>query len=190
MADASANREHRSAAVKCASARSMDSSGLPPLFCPRKCVMLDNVECCPLPVLAGIGAEMSMAHTAIVLAEGDNVGVVTADVRPGADVRSDDRTVSVRDPIPFGHKIALSPIARPVADVIKFGVPIGRAKAPDRTRQACPCPQYREHLHQQCNRPLRGVMPLRGTVPLRSAGPLRGAVPLRCERSMPVLAGN
>ncbi len=72
---------------------------------------------------------MSMAHTAIVLAEGDNVGVVTADVRPGADVRSDDRTVSVRDPIPFGHKIALSPIAAGT-DVIKFGVPIGRAKAP------------------------------------------------------------
>lgn len=69
-----------------------------------------------------------MAHAAIVLANGDNVGVVTADVRPGSDVQAEDRTLAVRDPIPFGHKIALTPIAAG-ADIMKFGVPIGRAKA-------------------------------------------------------------
>lgn len=68
-----------------------------------------------------------MAYAAIVLADGDNVGVVTADVRPGSDVLADDHTVPVRGPIPFGHKIALIPI-KAGADVVKFGVPIGRAK--------------------------------------------------------------
>ena len=69
-----------------------------------------------------------MAKAAIVLAAGDNVGVVTADVRTGADVQVDDRTLAVRDPIPFGHKIALMQI-KAGADVVKFGVPIGRAKS-------------------------------------------------------------
>lgn len=69
-----------------------------------------------------------MARAAIVLANSDNVGIVTADVRPGSDVLVNDQALSVRDPIPFGHKIALSTIAAG-ADVVKFGVPIGRAKA-------------------------------------------------------------
>lgn len=69
-----------------------------------------------------------MAQTAVVLASSDNVGVVTMDVRPGSDVLANDQKVAVRDPIPFGHKIALLPIAAG-ADVIKFGVPIGRARA-------------------------------------------------------------
>lgn len=68
-----------------------------------------------------------MAHAAIVLANSDNVGMVTADVRPGADIQADDRTLAVRDPIPFGHKIALIPIEAG-SDIVKFGVPIGRAK--------------------------------------------------------------
>ncbi|NJO37587.1 MAG: UxaA family hydrolase [Rhizobiales bacterium] len=68
-----------------------------------------------------------MAHAAIVLADGDNVAVVTADVRPGGEVQVKDHLLAVRDPIPFGHKIARSAIA-PGAEVIKFGVPIGRAR--------------------------------------------------------------
>ncbi|MEM9627723.1 MAG: UxaA family hydrolase [Pseudomonadota bacterium] len=69
-----------------------------------------------------------MAQKVIVLANGDNVGVVTADVRPGSDVLADDQKLSVKGPIPFGHKIALRAIASG-ADVVKFGVPIGRARA-------------------------------------------------------------
>lgn len=68
-----------------------------------------------------------MAHRAIVLASSDNVGTVTADVRPESDITVGDRKLAVRDPIPFGHKIALSTIA-PGADIVKFGVPVGRAK--------------------------------------------------------------
>lgn len=68
-----------------------------------------------------------MTETAVVLANNDNVGIVTADVRPDSHVQAGDQKLSVKDPIPFGHKIALSPIAAG-ANVIKFGVPIGRAK--------------------------------------------------------------
>ena len=69
-----------------------------------------------------------MTKAAIVLSSGDNVGIVTGDVRPGSDILANERTLAVRDPIPFGHKIALVPIDAGAA-VIKFGVPIGRAKA-------------------------------------------------------------
>jgi altronate dehydratase len=67
-----------------------------------------------------------MPKTAIVLAKSDNVAMVTADVRPGSDVLADDVAIAVQEPIPFGHKIAVSAIAAG-ADVVKFGVPIGRA---------------------------------------------------------------
>ena len=68
-----------------------------------------------------------MAVTAIVLADSDNVGTVISDVHPGTDVVAKDTQLAVRDAIPFGHKIALSPIK--AGDVVmKFGVPIGRAK--------------------------------------------------------------
>jgi len=68
-----------------------------------------------------------MPCSAIILASGDNVGVVTADVHPGDDVEAGTISVPVRTPIPFGHKIALSPIATDEV-IVKFGVPIGRAK--------------------------------------------------------------
>ncbi len=44
-----------------------------------------------------------------------------ADHAPGAEVRT-------REPIPFGHKVALLPIAIG-SEVIKYGAPIGRTKA-------------------------------------------------------------
>ncbi len=69
-----------------------------------------------------------MQQMAIVLAKSDNVAIVTADVRPGTDVLADDATLAVQEPIPFGHKIALSAIAAGT-EIIKFGVPIGRATA-------------------------------------------------------------
>lgn len=65
----------------------------------------------------------------ICLAGGDNVGVVTADLRPGVSLRLDDRELPVKDPIPFGHKIALIPIEEG-AEIVKFGVPIGKATLP------------------------------------------------------------
>jgi hypothetical protein len=70
--------------------------------------------------------EIIMPQMAIVLAKSDNVAMVTADVRPGSDVLANGATLAVREPVPFGHKIALSAIAAG-ADIVKFGVPIGRA---------------------------------------------------------------
>ncbi len=67
-----------------------------------------------------------MPQMAIVLAATDNVAMVTADVRPGGDVLVNGAVLPVQDPIPFGHKIALSAIVAG-ADIIKFGVPIGKA---------------------------------------------------------------
>lgn len=67
-----------------------------------------------------------MGHAAIVLASGDNVGVVTSDVRPGSDLLANERRLTIVDPIPFGHKVAIVPIA--AGDrIVKFGVPIGQA---------------------------------------------------------------
>ena len=65
--------------------------------------------------------------SAICLAKGDNVAVVTSDVRSGVDVHVDDRRVAVQGPIPFGHKIALVRIDKD-DKIIKFGVAVGRAK--------------------------------------------------------------
>ena len=70
--------------------------------------------------------ESMAALTAIRLGKDDNVAVVTSDVRPGADLKIGDLSLQVRDPIPFGHKIALVPMAEGDR-VVKFGVPIGRA---------------------------------------------------------------
>jgi hypothetical protein len=67
-----------------------------------------------------------MPKRSIVLAKSDNVAMVTADLRPGTDVLANAAVIAVQEPIPFGHKIALSAIA-PGADIIKFGVSIGRA---------------------------------------------------------------
>lgn len=67
------------------------------------------------------------AFSAICLAAGDNVGVVTSDVRPGIDLCIGDQQLPVKDPIPFGHKIALVRIDEG-EKIIKFGVPIGHAK--------------------------------------------------------------
>lgn len=89
--------------------------------------MLDERNPGSPSALASVFLEEVMTQSAIVLAVDDNVGVVTGDVRPGSNVLAGDRPLTVKDAIPFGHKIALSLITAG-ADVIKFGVPIGRAK--------------------------------------------------------------
>ncbi len=65
--------------------------------------------------------------SAICLAEGDNVAVVTSDTKSGVQLRVGDRQLAAKASIPFGHKIALADIGEG-EKVIKFGVPIGRAK--------------------------------------------------------------
>ena len=83
-----------------------------------------------------------MPSTAIVLADSDNVGVVTSDVRPGRDVLAMDLHLEVKDPIPFGHKIALMPIAAGEA-IVKFGVSVGRATAAIAPASMCMCTMSR-----------------------------------------------
>lgn len=63
----------------------------------------------------------------IRLADQDNVAVASRNVARGAVVSVDGEELTVRDPIPFAHKVALRPIAKD-AQVFKYGVPIGRAK--------------------------------------------------------------
>ena len=65
----------------------------------------------------------------IRLAEGDNVAVAARGLERGAVVDVDGEELVVRDPIPFAHKVAIRPIEAG-AQVFKYGVPIGRAKAP------------------------------------------------------------
>lgn len=65
--------------------------------------------------------------TLIRLSDQDNVAVATQSIAEGAVVEVDGIEVRARSAIPFAHKIALLPIA-PDGQVLKYGVPIGRAK--------------------------------------------------------------
>jgi altronate dehydratase len=73
----------------------------------------------------------------------DNVAVALQDLSPGAavNVRIGGRTlrISVLDPIPANHKLALTRIRRG-ASVVKYGEPIGEATAPIR-------PGAHVHIH-------------------------------------------
>jgi (2R)-sulfolactate sulfo-lyase subunit alpha len=66
--------------------------------------------------------------------EGDHVGVAVEDVRAGPArvvFMDTDRTteISVIEPIPLGHKVALRDLPAE-AEVIEYGVRIGVARAP------------------------------------------------------------
>lgn len=58
----------------------------------------------------------------------DSVCVAVRELQRGEEVVLDGRTLSVREPIPAGHKLALRPICRG-EQVIKYGYPIGHAAA-------------------------------------------------------------
>lgn len=76
-----------------------------------------------------------MAIRAIAHRKGDAVAVAVTDLSPGETIRvrvldgSSPVTVTVRDPIPLGHKVALADVASG-SDVIEYGERIGRAKQP------------------------------------------------------------
>lgn len=63
----------------------------------------------------------------IKLAEADNVATAGRNLGQGVMVEVDGQTLTTADPIPFAHKLALRRIAAG-EQVIKYGVPIGRAK--------------------------------------------------------------
>ena len=72
------------------------------------------------------------ARGALMLSEKDNVATLLEDAAPGTEVLvrlgSDTRTVSARESITFGFKIAVSDIARGTA-IIKYGETIGIASS-------------------------------------------------------------
>jgi len=61
----------------------------------------------------------------IVISDADNVGTALEALDAG-QVLAGAGSITVREPIPRGHKVALRPIAAG-AEVMKYGSPIGRA---------------------------------------------------------------
>jgi len=56
----------------------------------------------------------------------DNIGVVTTASQPGVSLACGAVAVTLLDPVPAGHKVALVPI-RKGEKVVKYGAPIGSA---------------------------------------------------------------
>lgn len=66
----------------------------------------------------------------VVLSDADNVATCLADLDADTHIEvtvdGETRSITVRDAIPFGHKLAIRPLAVG-ADVLKYGEVIGRA---------------------------------------------------------------
>lgn len=67
-------------------------------------------------------------NQALVISARDNVATALEPLEPGTTIRLGETTLSIRDRIPRGHKIALRPIARGDA-VVKYGSAIGTASS-------------------------------------------------------------
>ena len=65
---------------------------------------------------------------ALVISERDNVATALQALEPGGPLEVAGASLTVREPIPSGHKIALCDIAAGQA-VVKYGSPIGVATA-------------------------------------------------------------
>ena len=72
---------------------------------------------------------MGLNSSTIVIHERDNVLIALRDFEAGERVVDGDREVILREDVPAGHKIAREPIQEN-ENVIKFGMPIGRASEP------------------------------------------------------------
>jgi hypothetical protein len=59
----------------------------------------------------------------------DNVAVATVEFPAGASIQLDHTTITLRDAVPLGHKVAVASI-RAGAKIIKYGCPIGSATRP------------------------------------------------------------
>ena len=62
----------------------------------------------------------------ILVHDGDDAAVALADLKAGEAYTVAGQTVLLRDPIPFGHKVALREI-RAGENVVKYGNPLGHA---------------------------------------------------------------
>lgn len=85
-----------------------------------------------------------------IIDDKDNTAIALADLAPGATVSfsgpDGDREITIRDDIPFGHKVAVKAIANG-EHVIKYGETIGAA-----TQDIAPG----NHVHTQNLESLRG----------------------------------
>jgi altronate hydrolase len=68
----------------------------------------------------------NLAQAVLQLHPGDAVALARRELAPGTELESPERTVTVRDTIPHGHKLALTDIAEG-QQVLKYGQPIGIA---------------------------------------------------------------
>jgi len=62
----------------------------------------------------------------LVLAEGDNIGVLTGTVMAGEEIEVAGQTVVMSATLGMGHKLAVTAIPSG-ADILKYGFPIGYA---------------------------------------------------------------
>jgi altronate hydrolase len=65
---------------------------------------------------------------ALVISARDNVATALEPLEPGQTIRIGDASITVKDEVPRGHKVALQTIARGQA-VVKYGSPIGNASS-------------------------------------------------------------
>ena len=63
---------------------------------------------------------------AIILDATDNVATAITDIAEGEAVQAHDRSITTVEPIPFGHKVALKPLADGEV-ILKYGESIGLA---------------------------------------------------------------
>src|SRR3954471_1912679 len=67
-------------------------------------------------------------NSAIHLHQSDNIAVARVPLSPDQKLTVDGTPVTVRDPVPAGHKVALRQIARGES-VVRYGQIMGRASA-------------------------------------------------------------
>lgn len=75
--------------------------------------------------LLEIGRPATDENAAILLHPNDNIAVARVPLSPGRTIRLGGRTIRVADPIPPGHKVALTSVA-PGETIIRYGQPMGR----------------------------------------------------------------
>ena len=69
------------------------------------------------------------ANRVIVLHPADSVAVARVPLEPGQTILAAGREITVRQPVPAGHKVAIRPAA-PGDNLLRYGQVIGRASAP------------------------------------------------------------
>src|SRR5260370_11709718 len=74
-------------------------------------------------------AKLPTAQNAVIhLNPADNVAIARLALSPGQEIRVSGRTVTLSDPIPAGHKVAIMAIVTG-ENVLRYGQVIGRARA-------------------------------------------------------------